>query len=607
MKRISRRARACVVVAASGVAVLASSTAAQAAVRPATLGPGVASPGQLSIQQFNFASYIGSGNGELNPPAPATNMGRVERVFQFLQDRGVRNIELYGHPGNPFPGSNPATPLNIQGLLEYRALGDKYGIHFAGRHGDVSEANWDNQIIASKILGQDYIGSAGTAAPGQGTYANTVATAATLNRLGQRSVEAGLGPVYIHNHQPEFNTRYVENGVDKAAWEIIMERTDPRYVAAEVDLLWAADGLSSVNAVTALMNKFTTRIRMLHVKDGINVEAPGNASPRVTGTGEIDFTGMLTAARNRAQYYHLEQDGANLQNSSDSIANIQGQDAEGARWQEKAPTLQAFPPTFEAGQKGGTTGPSQLVKVTNTGNAPLTITAIAVQALSNGVTVVVPNADAAAANDFTVTSQTCTAGPVAPGATCDVNVAFKPTRAVTTSVARLQFTSNADDATERVLLAAKSGSALDVPVSVGGAVPGVLSLSIPAPATLGPFTPGSARDYLATVVAQVTTTTGDATLSVTDPGTIATGHLANGTFALPQALNVRATNAANTAATYTPLSETAGAPLALLSWTGPTTNDIVTLGFRQSIGAADVLRSGNYTKSLTFTLSTTTP
>jgi hypothetical protein len=36
-------------------------------------------------------------------------------------------------------------------------------------------------------------------------------------------------------------------------------------------------------------------------------------------------------------------------------------------------------------------------------------------------------------------------------------------------------------------------------------------------------------------------------------------------------------------------------------------SDIVTLGFRQAIGATDVLRAGNYSKTLTVTLSTTAP
>ena len=33
----------------------------------------------------------------------------------------------------------------------------------------------------------------------------------------------------------------------------------------------------------------------------------------------------------------------------------------------------------------------------------------------------------------------------------------------------------------------------------------------------------------------------------------------------------------------------------------------MTLGFKQSVGAAETLRAGNYGKTLTFTLSTTQP
>ena len=97
----------------------------------------------------------------MQPPAPTTNAGRLERVFQFLQSRQIKNIELYGYTGNPFPGTNPQTPLNRTGLLALRALGDQYGLRFRGRHGNLTEANWANQIEASKILGQDHIGEAG--------------------------------------------------------------------------------------------------------------------------------------------------------------------------------------------------------------------------------------------------------------------------------------------------------------------------------------------------------------------------------------------------------------------------------------------------------------
>ncbi len=48
-------------------------------------------------------------------------------------------------------------------------------------------------------------------------------------------------------------------------------------------------------------------------------------------------------------------------------------------------------------------------------------------------------------------------------------------------------------------------------------------------------------------------------------------------------------------------------PLALLSYPKEISLDPVTITFKQSIGANEPLRSGSYTKTLTFTLSTTAP
>jgi hypothetical protein len=47
--------------------------------------------------------------------------------------------------------------------------------------------------------------------------------------------------------------------------------------------------------------------------------------------------------------------------------------------------------------------------------------------------------------------------------------------------------------------------------------------------------------------------------------------------------------------------------VSLLTYTGPVSNDAVTVSFRQAIGATDALRTGSYSKTLTFTLSTTAP
>jgi dipeptidyl aminopeptidase/acylaminoacyl peptidase len=118
------------------------------------------------------------------------------------------------------------------------------------------------------------------------------------------------------------------------------------------------------------------------------------------------------------------------------------------------------------------------------------------------------------------------------------------------------------------------------PAPVGGVVPATLSLTLGS-ASFGAFAPGVAHDYTASAAGSVTSTAGNATLAFSDPG-----HLMNGTFSLPEPLRVTVSKA---------------------TWPGPISNDPVTVTFSQHIGATDTLRTGTYTRTLTFTLSTTEP
>jgi hypothetical protein len=122
---------------------------------------------------------------------------------------------------------------------------------------------------------------------------------------------------------------------------------------------------------------------------------------------------------------------------------------------------------------------------------------------------------------------------------------------------------------------------VDVTGSVGSDVPPTLALTLGPPASFGTFLPGVANTYDASTTASVTSTAADTTLSVSDPG-----QLRNGTYTLPEPLQVAFSTS---------------------SWDEPVSNDPVTITFRQRIEADDALRTGTYSKSLTFTLSTTTP
>jgi hypothetical protein len=117
--------------------------------------------------------------------------------------------------------------------------------------------------------------------------------------------------------------------------------------------------------------------------------------------------------------------------------------------------------------------------------------------------------------------------------------------------------------------------------AAGGTVPATLALTLGPAVTFGAFTPGVNRTYDASTTANVITTAGDAALSVSDPG-----HLTNGSFSLPEPLQVSFSKSA---------------------WTAPASNDLVTIGFTQLVKATDALRTGAYSKTLTFTLSTATP
>ena len=122
---------------------------------------------------------------------------------------------------------------------------------------------------------------------------------------------------------------------------------------------------------------------------------------------------------------------------------------------------------------------------------------------------------------------------------------------------------------------------VDVPGGVGGTVRATLSLTLGAPAAFEPFVAGVEKTYTASTTATVISSAGDATLSVSEPG-----HMTNGAFALPQPLQVAFSKS---------------------SWDAPVANDAVTVTFTQPIGRTDALRTGSYSKTLTFTLSTTNP
>ena len=332
---------------------------------------------------------------------------------------------------------------------------------------------------------------------------------------------------------------------------------------------------------------------------------------------------MFAAAANRSRYYLMERDPVGIGGPTNFNPFTNADNSLKAMRGNPAPTLFAAPQLFASVPAGTAAAANQMpITVTNIGDAPLVFgtTAPTIQAEAN-------DGGAATAADFSVVSQNCTGQTLAAAATRRSRTTrrrpptrrsppSRPARAPSTSASsrrapttrRSLACSSAPRPTTRWSARCwRARAPLTRSRRWAATSPASCRCGIGTAGSFGSFTPAVARTYDAATAATVTSTAGNATLSVTDTSTTAPGHLVNQTFSLPSALTVRAANAAQTNPAYVPLSETAGTPVNLLTYTGPTTTDPVTLGFRQAIGATDVLRAGTYSKTLTFTLSTTQP
>ena len=221
---------------------------------------------QVSLQMFTLIPWV--------------NSDGLVPVLERLSEIGFQNIEPFG---GTFTGYT---------ATEFRELADGLGLSVPSSHYNVAEGTFDDTLDFVATLGQEFVGSGGFATPGINSYADTLATAETLNRLGARAVDAGVGKVFGHNHAREFTTMYEHEGQMMSAWEILVAETNPEWVAFELDVAWAVHG--GVDPV-ALINEYPDRIDLLHVKDAINLGGPSNPTFVNLGEGDVPLQDILAA------------------------------------------------------------------------------------------------------------------------------------------------------------------------------------------------------------------------------------------------------------------------------------------------------------------------
>ncbi len=242
----------------------------------------------------------------------------IDGVFAQIAEAGYRELELPG-----LLGRKPA---------ELRASADKAGLRFTSIHllppGMVPPTSFS--ISSEPQLVADMLGTLGAVAAvipimplppgsrpekGEGFTAmlSRIMTQAgpdpwermadDFNRIG-----SGLRPFGItlgyHNHNVEFTPVGKTTG-----WEILVEKTDPRFVSFEVDLGWVtAAGLDPAD----FLRKHKGRVRWVHVKDVMASTKPNFAfkmDPANVGAGSIRWAEVLRAAEAAGvAHYYVEQE-----------------------------------------------------------------------------------------------------------------------------------------------------------------------------------------------------------------------------------------------------------------------------------------------------------
>ena len=221
--------------------------------------------------------------GALDEDFPGT-IARVAKV-------GYKEVELaqfFAH----FPEFNPPAKRARQIL-------DANGLVSPATHvpySALSPENLPRVIEASGVLGHAYIVNPSIDRAVLEQPDGWKRAAETFNRAGEATRKAGIQLAY-HNHFVEFKP--LADG--KLPYDVLLEETDPKLVAMEMDLGWAhfagADPL-------AYFARYPGRFPLVHVKDFTHDRAMTDV-----GRGEIDWKAIFSKAdAGGIEHYFVEFD-----------------------------------------------------------------------------------------------------------------------------------------------------------------------------------------------------------------------------------------------------------------------------------------------------------
>ncbi|MDO5552236.1 MAG: sugar phosphate isomerase/epimerase [Planctomycetia bacterium] len=225
----------------------------------------------------------------------ATISEDFDEALALAQSYGVRYVELYD-----------LAPANLSSA-ELLAKLQEYGLTAVAAYFDYGEIrdNPESVAVRAKELGVLYAGISWLPHDGALTEEAVREAAEVFNHAGEVLANEGI-TFYFHNHGYEFQPYE-----DRTLFHLMVELSDPRYVAFEMDVLWV---VFPGQDPAALLRKYPGRFPILHLKDlrkGVEGNLSGGTASEnrvVLGQGQIDYPELLRAAQETGVQYYLIED-----------------------------------------------------------------------------------------------------------------------------------------------------------------------------------------------------------------------------------------------------------------------------------------------------------
>lgn len=211
----------------------------------------------------------------------------VEGTLKAIAAIGYEEVELAGLYGRT--------------AADFRTILDRVGLKTPSGHVGIPAITdtLEQTIADARTLGQQFV-----IVPWLPEESRTAdgyrRMAETFNAAGEKLRAAGLTLGY-HNHWFEFDA--LGSGPVSCGYDILLARTDPKFVVMELDLYWIRKGGRDA---MAYFHDHQGRFRLVHVKD---MSAEGTMVD--VGQGVIPWANLLIAARKAGvSHFLIEHDDA---------------------------------------------------------------------------------------------------------------------------------------------------------------------------------------------------------------------------------------------------------------------------------------------------------